>query len=73
MDYFAKPIKEYISQEIVTRYFYQRGAAMERLKDDTDLEEAIKVLQNPVRYREILSAPVKKDEPVKKEKEETKK
>lgn len=65
LDYFAKPIKEYISQEIVTRYFYQRGAAMERLKDDTDLEEAIKVLQNPVRYREILSAPVKKDEPVK--------
>ncbi|WP_304152898.1 S41 family peptidase [Phocaeicola plebeius] len=71
LDYFAKPIKEYISQEIVTRYFYQRGAAMERLKDDADLEEAIKVLQNPVRYREILSAPVKKDEPVKKE--ETKK
>lgn len=67
LDYFAKPIKEYISQEIVTRYFYQRGAAMERLKDDADLEEAIKVLQNPVRYREILSAPVKKDEPVKKE------
>lgn len=73
LDYFAKPIKEYISQEIVTRYFYQRGAAMERLKDDIDLEEAIKVLQNPVRYREILSAPVKKDEPVKKEKEEPKK
>lgn len=73
LDYFAKPIKEYISQEIVTRYFYQRGAAMERLKDDTDLEEAIKVLQNPVRYREILSAPVKKDELVKKEKEEPKK
>ena len=67
LDYFAKPIKEYISQEIVTRYFYQRGAVMERLKDDADLEEAIKVLQNPVRYREILSAPVKKDEPVKKE------
>lgn len=67
LDYFAKPIKEYISQEIVTRYFYQRGAVMERLKDDTDLEEAIKVLQNPVRYREILSAPVKKDELVKKE------
>lgn len=67
LDYFAEPIKEYISQEIVTRYFYQRGAAMERLKDDTDLEEAIKILQNPVRYREILSAPVKKDEPIKKE------
>lgn len=67
LDYFAKPIKEYLSQEIVTRYFYQRGAVMERLKDDTDLEKAIEVLQNPARYREILSAPVKKDEPVKKE------
>lgn len=67
LDYFAKPIKEYLSQEIVTRYFYQRGAVMERLKDDTDLEKAIEVLQNPVRYREILSAPVKKDEPAKKE------
>ena len=67
LDYFAKPIKEYISQEIVTRYFYQRGAVMERLKDDTDLEKAIEVLQNPVRYREILSAPVKTDEPAKKE------
>lgn len=67
LDYFAKPIKEYLSQEIVTRYFYQRGAVMERLKDDADLEQAIEVLQNPVRYREILSAPVKTDEPVKKE------
>lgn len=67
LDYFAKPIKEYLSQEIVTRYFYQRGAVMERLKDDTDLEKAIEVLQNPARYREILSALVKKDEPVKKE------
>ena len=67
LDYFAKPIKEYLSQEIVTRYFYQRGAVMERLKDDADLEKAIEVLQNPVRYREILSAPVKTDEPAKKE------
>lgn len=67
LDYFAKPIKEYLSQEIVTRYFYQRGAVMERLKDDTDLEKAIEVLQNPVRYREILSAPVQTDEPAKKE------
>lgn len=67
LDYFAKPIKEYLSQEIVTRYFYQRGAVMERLKDDTDLEKAIEVLQNPVRYREILSAPVKKDDTAKKE------
>ena len=41
LDHFAKPIREYISQEIITRYFYQRGAVMERLKDDKDLEKAV--------------------------------
>lgn len=58
LDTFAKQIKEYLSQEIITRYFYQRGAAMERLKDDDNLEEAIKVLNDTERYKEILSAPV---------------
>lgn len=58
LDTFAKQIKEYLSQEIITRYFYQRGAAMERLKDDDNLEEAIKVLNDTERYKKILSAPV---------------
>lgn len=57
LDTFAKQIKEYLSQEIITRYFYQRGAAMERLKDDDNLEEAIKVLNDTERYKKILSAP----------------
>lgn len=55
LDYFSKQIKMYIAQEIVTRYFYQRGAAMERLKDDEDLEKAISVLKDGKQYREILS------------------
>ena len=54
LDVFAKPIKEYISQEIVTRYFYQRGAVMERLKDDDDLKKAIEVLGDKEQYRKIL-------------------
>lgn len=58
LDTFAKQIKEYLSQEIITRYFYQRGAAMERLKDDDNLEEAIKVLNDTERYKKILSAPM---------------
>lgn len=58
LDYFSKQIKEYLSQEIVTRYFYQRGAVMERLKGDEDLEKAIEVLHDTKRYGEILSAPV---------------
>lgn len=55
LDYFSKQIKMYIAQEIVTRYFYQRGAAMERLKDDEDLEKAISVLKDGKQYSEILS------------------
>lgn len=58
LEVFAEPIKKYISQEIVTRYFYQRGAVMERLKDDDDLNMAIEVLTDTVRYRNILSAPL---------------
>lgn len=47
LDYFAKPIKEQIAEEIATRYFYQRGAVMQRLKDDEDLDKAIEVLTSP--------------------------
>lgn len=59
LDYFAKPIKEQIAEEIATRYFYQRGAVMQRLKDDEDLDKAIEVLTSSEKYKEILSAPVK--------------
>ena len=57
LETFKKQISEYLSQEIITRYFYQRGAAMERLKDDDDLESAVKVLQNKAEYAKILSVP----------------
>lgn len=55
LETFKKQISEYLSQEIITRYFYQSGAAMERLKDDADLESAIKVLQDKAEYSKILS------------------
>ena len=61
LDHFKTPIKKQIEQEIVTRYFYQRGAAMQRLKDDDDLNKAIEILQSPNQYAKILSAPAKSD------------
>lgn len=60
LDTFSKQIREFLSQEIITRYFYQRGAAMERLKDDDDLEKAVEILNDDEGYRKILSAPVEK-------------
>lgn len=55
LDHFAPQIKKQIAQDIATRFFYQRGAVMERLKDDADLEKAIETLTNPEAYREILT------------------
>lgn len=55
LETFKKQIIEYLSQEIITRYFYQRGAVMERLKDDADLESAVKVLKDSNEYKKILS------------------
>lgn len=56
LDYFAKDIKNMISYEIIKRYYYQRGSIIEQLKDDDDLKEALKVLNHPEEYKNILSA-----------------
>lgn len=62
LDYFSGPIKEQIAEEVATRYFFERGAAMQRLKDDADLKKAIEVLTSPAEYRKILSVPEAKTE-----------
>lgn len=54
LDHFAKEIKGMIAIEIVKRYYYQRGAIIEQLKDDDDLREAVKVLKNPEQYNTLL-------------------
>lgn len=55
LDYFSKDIKKMIAEEIIKRYYYQEGAIIQQLKDDEDLDEAVKVLTNPERYQQILS------------------
>ncbi|MDO4165304.1 MAG: S41 family peptidase [Bacteroides sp.] len=57
LDYFAKDIRTMIAIEIIKRYYYQRGAIIEQLKDDNDLKEAIKMLTDSAAYRKMLSAP----------------
>lgn len=55
LDHFSKDIKLLISQEILKRYYYQRGAIIEQLKDDDGLKEAIKVLNDMPDYRKTLA------------------
>ena len=60
LDYFSSDIKKMIATEIIKRYYYQRGNIIQQLKDDDGLKEAMKILNDPVKYKEMLSAPVAK-------------
>ena len=60
LDYFSTDIKKMIATEIIKRYYYQRGNIIQQLKDDDGLKEAMKILNDPVKYKEMLSAPVAK-------------
>ena len=60
LDYFSSDIKKMIATEIIKRYYYQRGNIIQQLKDDDGLKEAMKILNDPVKYKEMLSAPTAK-------------
>jgi len=46
---------ELIEDEIVSRYYYQKGRVINSFKNDKALVEAIAIVQNPVGYKKILS------------------
>lgn len=58
LDYFSKDIKEMIANEIIKRYYYQRGALIQGLKSDNGLAAAVQILTDPAKYKETLSAPM---------------
>lgn len=60
LDQNRKTISEYLASEILQRYYYNRGATIEALKHDADLDTAAAVLGDKARYREILSPQAKK-------------
>jgi carboxyl-terminal processing protease len=54
MKYKARILHE-IEQEIVGRYFFQRGKVRKNLKNDPDVEAAVQLLNDEARYRALLS------------------
>jgi carboxyl-terminal processing protease len=44
-----------IEQEIVGRYYFHRGKVRKSLKNDPEVDEAVKLLNDPTRYNSILS------------------
>ncbi len=51
---FQDQIKELLENEIVSRYYYQRGRAEHAFNYDQDLQRAIEVLNNSSEYNTIL-------------------
>jgi carboxyl-terminal processing protease len=43
-----------IEQEIVGRYYFQRGKVRKNLVNDPEIKEAVKLLNDPSRYQSIL-------------------
>lgn len=52
---FKPELKRLLSEEIASRYYYQKGRMQAILKDDPAMEQAISVLKNRARYNEILN------------------
>ena len=50
-----KEIKEILTGEIRSRYYYQLGRIEAALNFDIELKQAIEVLQNEAEYNTILS------------------
>lgn len=48
-------IREVMAQEVVKRWFFQRGAVEQSLKRDEDLQRAETLLANPDEYKSILA------------------
>ena len=48
-------ISQYLANEIVSRYYYQKGRIAQDLKTDLDIKQAIKILKNPEDYNNIIN------------------
>jgi carboxyl-terminal processing protease len=54
---FQPEITSLINQEIATRYYYVRGGEAQQLKTDSLALQAMELLTDATKYRELLSAP----------------
>jgi len=52
---FKEEIREYLTDEIVARYYFQKGRIEAALVNDQEVREAISILKDQERYKTILS------------------
>ncbi len=62
LDHFSKDIKDMLANEIVKRYYFQRGAIQQQLKGDKWVKEAVELLNNTAEYDNVFLLTPAKDE-----------
>lgn len=55
-------LKQIITNDLVTAYYYQAGAVENSLKYDKQMKEACRIINNPAEYRAILDGTYKQPE-----------
>ncbi|HKJ42054.1 MAG TPA: S41 family peptidase, partial [Sunxiuqinia sp.] len=55
LEAFKDEIKDMLTDEIVTRYYYQKGAIKSALKDDKGTEKAKTILDDPKAYSKVFT------------------
>jgi carboxyl-terminal processing protease len=54
LEKFKTEIKDILENEIISRYYYQKGRAMHEFRNDNYVDKAKTVLKNPSEYNKIL-------------------
>lgn len=54
LDLFAADIKDVLEEEIISRYYFEKGIIESTFNEDPNILTAIEVLNDPARYEEIL-------------------
>lgn len=59
LKHFSKNVKDLLATEIIKRYYGQKGEIIYNMREDIDLKESLKVLNDSNSYRKILSPTAK--------------
>ena len=61
IDVYRNEIQRLLRAEIVGRYYYRVGRLESSFTQDAEVKESIALLQNPVRYYQLLNKPLNKN------------
>lgn len=60
---YSAEIKQFLEEEIASRYYFQNGRLEASFKDDKEIKEGIALLNDEEKYKNILTTIVKSDKP----------